>query len=346
MPQNTFLLRGVVSVMCCGVVSLALAQEATSEKEPLPEQVPSKTPKSRAAPAHQEKPASTDTPRKRPVFPKDRHPWAHFEPGTWKTCRVVIETINEQGEVDFVNLTTTTASLERIGQSDYTLQVEATVEALGRKVAGQPQTITYGLFGQVEGETTHVEEAEEETVIIEGTPFACRTWIVKSTSKEKARTTKLLYNDQRCPYTLRRETTTTATDGKTPSSTTIEQVTAVDMPYKIAGNILTTSHIRTVRTTPKGTTITFAVHCDKVPGGVVYHSSKELDADGRLIRRSNLELTDYDFKLSRRSARQRRARTNRPNETGEEHNADELSDTTDIRQPVTAADSSPLSNPR
>ena len=346
MPQNTFLLRGVVVVMCYGVVSLALAQRATPEKKPLPKQTPSETPVSRAAPAHPEKSSSADTPRKSPVFPKVHHPWAHFKPGAWKTCRVVTETLNEQGEVVNVNLTTTTTSLERIGQSDYTLQVEATVEAQGRKFPGQPQTITYGLFGQAEGETTHVKEAEKETVAIEGTQFACRTWIVKSTSKEKARTTKLLYNDQRCPYTLRRETTTTAADGKTPSSTTIEQVIAVDMPYKIAGNILTTSHIRTVRTTPKGTSITIAVHCDEIPGGIVYHSSKELDADGRLIRRSNLELTDYDFELNRRSLRQRRTRTNRQSETDKEQEADGLSYTTDDRQGVTAADSSQLSSPR
>jgi hypothetical protein len=30
-----------------------------------------------------------------------------------------------------------------------------------------------------------------------------------------------------------------------------------------------------------------------VPGGIVSHSSKELDADGRLVRHSVLELVDY-----------------------------------------------------
>ncbi|MFV2066860.1 MAG: hypothetical protein ACC645_07735, partial [Pirellulales bacterium] len=276
-----------------------------------------------------------------PVFPRDHHAWARFEAGAWKTCRVVTETLNAQGEVVNINLTTTTTSLERVGESDYTLRIEATVEVQGKKFPGQPQTITYGLFGQAEGETTHVKEAEGEVITLEGQPFSCRAWIVESTSEEKSRTTKLLVAEERSPYILPRETATTAADGKTPSSTTTEQVVAVDMPHKISGDILTASHIRTVRKTPKGTSITLAVHSDKVPGGVVYHTSKELDTDGRLIRRSTLELIDYDFQSDRRSLRQRRARHGRQSENadGNTHGqaSDGLSTATDDYDGVTDA---------
>jgi hypothetical protein len=37
-----------------------------------------------------------------------------------------------------------------------------------------------------------------------------------------------------------------------------------------------------------------------VPGGIVAHSSKELDADGHLIRRSTLEVVDYGLEPDRR----------------------------------------------
>ena len=53
------------------------------------------------------------------------------------------------------------------------------------------------------------------------------------------------------------------------------------------------SHLKTVQKSPKGTVITLAVLCPEIPGGIISHSSKELDANGRLVRRSTQELIDY-----------------------------------------------------
>jgi len=43
-----------------------------------------------------------------------------------------------------------------------------------------------------------------------------------------------------------------------------------------------------------GTVTTWADVLSEVPGGVVRNSSKEVDKNGRLIRRSTLELIDYN----------------------------------------------------
>jgi hypothetical protein len=49
-----------------------------------------------------------------------------------------------------------------------------------------------------------------------------------------------------------------------------------------------------------------------VPGGVVSHSSKEVDKNGRLLRRSTLELVDYNIDPDReRSGLFGRKRPNR-----------------------------------
>ena len=53
-------------------------------------------------------------------------------------------------------------------------------------------------------------------------------------------------------------------------------------------------YVKTLQKTPKGTIYTLAVVCPDIPGGIVSNSSKELDSSGRLIRRSTLELVDYN----------------------------------------------------
>jgi len=247
-------------------------------------------------------------------MPRKHHAWARFDAGAWKTCKAVTETLNEQGEVVTVSTTTTTTTMDRVRRSNYTLRIEATVEVQGRKIVGPPQTISYGLFGETDGETTSVKDAGEESVTIEGVDYPCQVWIVESVNDEQRRVAKFYYNPDRSPYVLRCETTSTAAGSDTPSVQTVEETLAVDMPFKLPGNIVSTSHVRTVRTTPKGQTITIAVQSDDIPGGIVAHATKELDENGRIIRRSTLELVDYGLKRERRSQRRRRARLNTQDE--------------------------------
>ena len=309
-------------------VLVAAAGQAIVRRAPA-QTNPAETPDS----TDKQPPPAAETP---PAFPKEHHAWARFQPGAWKTYRLVTETLDEQGKVVSVNVTTTTKLLERVGESDYTLEVKDTVEVLGRKQVGDPQSITYNLFDQANGETTSVKKAKNEKISIEGQEFECQSWIVESISEERTRRTKLLYCDDRCPYTLHRETSTMPAEGKTPSSTTIELVTAFDMPFKYRGNILATSHIRTERKTPKGVKITIAVYCDKVPGGIVYSTSKELDTEGRLIRRGALELVEYDPEGDRPPPRPRRKRDRRSE--AERNDKKEVAATNDQGDPVTASD--------
>ena len=78
-----------------------------------------------------------------------------------------------------------------------------------------------------------------------------------------------------------------------------ESVVAVDMPSKVLSDIHSTWQVKSVRTHPKGKSITLLVYADQVPGGVVSHSSKELDASGQVVRRSTLEVVDYGVEPDR-----------------------------------------------
>ena len=82
-------------------------------------------------------------------------------------------------------------------------------------------------------------------------------------------------------------------DGKETNYTSRVDVLALSMPYKVLSENKTTSLIKTVHNRSDGMTVTVEVHTPEVPGGVVAHTSKQLDLDGNLIRRSTLELVDY-----------------------------------------------------
>jgi hypothetical protein len=105
--------------------------------------------------------------------------------------------------------------------------------------------------------------------------------------------TKLYYSEKVAPYVLKKESTATDAAGSATLLETVEAVVALEMPQKLKDDIVTTSHIKTVRRSGKGTIVTLEVHSPKVPGGVVSHTSKELDANGHVVRRSTLELVDY-----------------------------------------------------
>jgi hypothetical protein len=96
------------------------------------------------------------------------------------------------------------------------------------------------------------------------------------------------------PYVLKRETAVFKSDGSTlEDPQTTAEVIALDMPYKVLHEIKSTAYERTIQRSTRGTNVTFDVTCVDVPGGIVARTSKELDAQGRMLRRSTLELVDY-----------------------------------------------------
>ena len=96
------------------------------------------------------------------------------------------------------------------------------------------------------------------------------------------------------PYVLKRESVVTSPDGKTTLSETNTEVIAFDMPVLVQGEMHNGVYVKTTHKTAKTTVTTLAVIVPEVPGGVVSHSSKEVDATGRLVRRSTLALVAYN----------------------------------------------------
>jgi hypothetical protein len=229
-------------------------------------------------------------------IPRDRHAWGRFEPGAWTKVRKLTEEIDARGRVKGVNTTETKTTLAQLDDTRCVLQSEVTVEVSGKRFMAQPKTICVGYQGEGNAEAVSLKKVGTDSLDIGGVKAPCDLLEVTIGDGANMAVSTIAYSDRVAPYVLRRETKTGGATADQPlRQHTLVEVLAVEMPYKVLAEIKTVALIRTVQRNAKGTTVTLEIHCPEVPGGVVCHSSKEVDESGRTVRRSTLELTDYSL---------------------------------------------------
>ncbi len=233
-------------------------------------------------------------------LPRNHHRWARFRPGAWSRVRIVTKTLDEKGTVTTTSTTNTTCGLLRIEDGGCTLKIDRTMEVAGKVLDAKPQEVWRGFNDEKEGETSTWRKNGPGAVVIDGESVPCDVYEVETAMENQSRTTKVYYSAHRAPFVLKREIISTDGTDKPPLVQTVEEVVATDLPYSTRSGVLLTSIVKTVRKHAQGTTITTALHCDQIPGGIVSYTLKELDASGRVIRRSTLELIDYGFSTDRR----------------------------------------------
>jgi hypothetical protein len=221
------------------------------------------------------------------------HPWGLFDPGTWKTVRVVTETLNEQGQVVSICTTDTKTTLVDIDNQGVTLEIQTCMEVAGKRFEAEPQTLKQGFHGELVGPNLKIKEPVEGQVEIEGRKIACMLEQLEAVASTGKTVTTIYYSATVAPYILKRESTTTDAEGANVLSETNVDVITFALPLKIQGNSKSGIQMKTVHKNTKGTVTTLASVLPEVPGGVVSSSSKELDKAGQLVRRSTLALIDY-----------------------------------------------------
>jgi hypothetical protein len=240
---------------------------------------------------------------------RQSHPWGVFDLGAWKVVRIQTESFDEKGKVSAINVSDTKTSLLDDDDDNLSLEVRACVEVGGRRFDSEPQTIKQNLFGETSN--AKIKDPVAGEVTIEDRKIPCQIREIESSDANGRTVTKVFYSTSVAPYLLKRESVTTDLERKNTLSETHVAVQSLDMPYKILGCLRTASYVKTVQKTPKGTVVTLAVTCPEVPGGIVSHSSKELDTSGRLVRRSVLELVDYSAEPEKERSGIFRKRPNR-----------------------------------
>ena len=218
--------------------------------------------------------------------------WARFPKGAWKLVRSCTETLDDSGRVIGTNVTETKTSLGRVDADGVVLEVEVGVEIAGKQFDGLPQTVKQGFHGELAGGDVKLQPPAAAEVTIEERKIACRSQQIEIAGASGHTSVNVFFSDNLSPYVLRRQSKTTDAANNVVSET-LSEVIALDMPQRVLAEIKSVSCTKTVQKTSKGTVTTLAMSSPDVPGGVVSQTTKELDAGGRLLRRSTLELVGY-----------------------------------------------------
>lgn len=226
-------------------------------------------------------------------YPRLPYFWARFKPGSWKLVRRVTETFSPEDERTATSTTNTRTTLEAVGERSVTLRMEAVMELGGKLLEGTPQEVTDGLHGQTIDGQVVVESLANDTVTIEDREYRCRVEQVRIVSGETTTIAKAWYCDYVTPNLLRSESTTTENGTAELVHRRSVQVTGFVPRRRILARWGQAVSIRVVEQHRGGTTVATAVNCPEVPGGIIDEESQEYDADGRLVRRSKIELVDY-----------------------------------------------------
>jgi hypothetical protein len=223
------------------------------------------------------------------------HPWGNCKPGAWKLVRVITETLDEQQQIVHSNVTETKTTLVDVGDDAITLEVKAVVELAGKRFDAEPQSVKQGFHGEPAGLDLKIRNLSPAEVVIENQRIPCKVEQLEQVGAVSKTVTTLYYTNAVSPYILKRDSVTTDLERNSVLSEMAMEVTALNMPGEVLNKIRCTTHVKTVQTRPGGTILTLAVVSNEVPGGVIGHTSKELDAQGHLVRRSTLKLLAYSF---------------------------------------------------
>jgi len=226
---------------------------------------------------------------------RKHHAWARFKPGAWKQVRAVTETLDVKGEVERTSITETTTTLMAVEGNQFTLQIKATVEVSGKRFESKPVEVKQTFCGALPDQKVEISDPVDSTVSVDGRQYACQviTVSISDAAKKTTATTKIYISDVLTPHVLRRESVIKATEAVGHGSQTTITMYALDMPKKVLSEVKPAAFFKVVHSNGKGKSITWAESCAQVPGEIISKSTKEIDNDGRLVRRTTLELVNY-----------------------------------------------------
>lgn len=239
------------------------------------------------------------------------HAWGRFGKGSWRRVRIVTESFDEDGNLTNSSTTDNKTSLEEVTQERVTLKVEVTVEIGGQRLLSPQQIIKQGYAGENVGQTVSIKPLQPELVTIAGREIRCETQEIEILGGTNKEVSQICYSPQLTPQILKRKSTLSdAASGKTTQEAMTE-VYVLDKRLRVLGEEKTGFSVRQVQKNDRGSTTTVSDHVYEIPGEVVSHSSKKLDSQGRLVRRSTLELVAYGVEEDATQREPARGRTRR-----------------------------------
>jgi hypothetical protein len=223
------------------------------------------------------------------------HRWGRFHTGSWVVVRQGCETLDRDGRVVGNSVSETRSTLAAADDNGVTLHVQASLEIGGKKIAGAPQTLREGPAGEPLDGSNFIDLGEEN-VVVQGRIYRCNVQQSETTVDGRKRIVKTWFAPHVAPYVLRKLTTTRNAATDEIVSETQMDVVSLSVERRILARLRPVAEVRIVERHDRGQTKAQAFCCPDVPGGVVSQTTEEFDAEGKLLRRTNIELVDFETK--------------------------------------------------
>jgi hypothetical protein len=228
-------------------------------------------------------------------FGRRFHQWGRFRPGSWVVVRQGCETVDRDGRVVANSVSETRSTLATADDHAVTLHVQASLEIGGKKIDGAPQTLREGLAGETSDASTYVDLGEE-SVVVQGRAYHCNVQQTESIVGGRKRIVKTWFAPHIAPYVLRKLTTTRNAETDEVVAETQMDVVSLSVERRILARLRPVAEVRIVERHDRGQTRARAYCCPEIPGGIVSQTAEEFDAEGKLLRRTNIELVDFETK--------------------------------------------------
>ena len=227
-------------------------------------------------------------------FGRRFHVWGRFRPGSWVIVKQGIETLGDGGLVVSRHNCETRMTLANANDSALTLQVQASLEVGGKKLDTAPQELRQGVHGDLP-EVAATAELEPQDLQVGGQTYRCEVHRSEAEVDGRRTVTTSWIAPQTTPFVLRRLTTTTDVATGRQLSETLNEVVSLS-ERRVMARSRQTAEVRIVQRHPRGQTTARAVSCPEIPGGLVSQTSEEFDSQGKLLRRTRMELVDFETK--------------------------------------------------
>ena len=229
-------------------------------------------------------------------FGRRIHHWGRFRPGSWSVVRQGIETVDDRGEVVDKSTSELRTELAAASDDDFVLRVQSSLEFAGRKLESPPQELRQGLLGERGDAAAAVVELPEEDVVIQGRAYRCQVSQSETNVDGRRQVVKSWISADVSPYLLRKVTTTYDSASSLVLVESVSEVVSLASRQRVLARTRPVAEVRTIQRHPRGQTMSHAVCCPEIPGGVVSQTSQEFDAQGQLVRRTRMELVDFETK--------------------------------------------------
>jgi hypothetical protein len=228
------------------------------------------------------------------VLPRELHPWARFEAGSWREIEITTETFDEQGNVFGRSVTTQKEILKAVAEDSYVIDVQATVDVAGKRIAGPWNTRVLRLSTDRPGAVFSSARQQDELLPLNVGSVRCQVFEVQYSDESRNMYDRICFSSEVFPYVLRRDTVERSENSPVANSPIDSfSIIARSVPFEWEGRIMDCATQLVVQRRDKGESQILTMLSSEIPGGEIRSHSTDFDASGRRIRWSVQKLLAY-----------------------------------------------------